>query len=188
VVHVVAPATVQSVQVNDGSAQRSMVTSLTVTFSTQVDVAAGAFRLEQQVGGVWTDVSSVLRVSTALVGGRTVATLTFAGSWTVGGSLGDGRYRLTIVATAVTDRTYGAALDGDGDGVLGGDRVDAVFRLYGDANGDARVDAADVAAFQASYRSRKGMANYCWYFDYNQDGWVDATDYAQFLRRSGTSI
>jgi uncharacterized repeat protein (TIGR01451 family) len=187
-VHVLPPASVQSVVVNDGSAQRSLVTSVTVTFSTQVDLAPGAFTLVQAYAGTTTDVSGLLQVSTALVNGRTVATLTFAGAGITGGSLADGRYTLTIHSNLVTDHQLGAALDGDGNGLAGGDRVDHFFRLFGDATGDGKVDNADQAAFLAAYRSRKGMANYAWYFDANGDSLIDSTDYYQFLRRNGTAI
>jgi hypothetical protein len=171
---------VQSVVINDGSAQRSMVDSITVTFNTQVDLAPGAFTLVQTYAGATTDVSGLLHVSTALVNGQTVATLTFAGSGIVGGSLADGRYTLTTHSGLVTDHQLGAALDGD--------RVDPFFRLFGDSNGDGKVDGTDLAAFQAAYRSRQGMANYQWYFDYNGDGSIDSTDYYQFLRRYGTAV
>jgi hypothetical protein len=186
VVHDLLPAQVKSVVLNDGSAQRSLVTSVTVTFSTQVEVAAGAFTLAQAGNG---DVSSLLHVATALLAdGRTVATLTFAGSGITAGSLADGRYTLTIHGILVTDHQLGAALDGDGDGMVGGDRVDRFFRLYGDVNGDARIDNTDRTAFLAAYRSRKGMASYHWYFDYNGDGLVDSIDCYQFLNRYGTAV
>jgi uncharacterized repeat protein (TIGR01451 family) len=189
VAHVLAPASVQSVVVNDGSAQRSMVTSLTVTFSTQVDIAPGAFTLVQTVGGVSTDVSGVLHVATTVTSdGRTVATLTFAGGGVTAGSLADGRYTLTIHAGLVTDHLLGMALDGDGDGLPGGDRVERFFRLFGDVNGDGKVNATDQTAFLAAYRSRQGMAAYRSYFDYNGDGLIDSTDYYQFQRRYGSAV
>jgi hypothetical protein len=114
-----------------------------------------------------------------------VATLTFAGGWATGGSLVDGRYTVTIHSSLVHDHQLGAALDGDGDGLVGGDRVDQFFRLFGDVNGDAKVDHTDVAAFLQAYHSKKGMAAYAWYSDVNNDGWVDATDYYQFLAHYG---
>jgi hypothetical protein len=184
VVHDLPPAQVQSVVINDGSAQRSMVDSVTVTFSTQVDIAVGAFTLVQAYAGTTTDVSGLLQLSTALTAdGRTLATLTFAGSGILGGSLADGRYTLTIHSNLVHDHLVGAALDGDGDGLVGGDRAEHFFRLFGDVNGDGQVDAADRSAFLAAYRSRKDMANYRWYFDVNADGFIDSIDYYQFLRR-----
>src|SRR5204862_7866501 len=50
-VQAIAPARVASVAVNDGSAQRSMVNSITVTFDGPVTLAPGAFELLRQDGG-----------------------------------------------------------------------------------------------------------------------------------------
>ena len=47
---VAAPPKVQSVVVNDGSAQRSEVRSITVTFDTLVTLDAGAFRVTRSDG------------------------------------------------------------------------------------------------------------------------------------------
>src|SRR5262249_53721609 len=69
------PVKVHSVAVNDGSAQRSMVTSLTVTFSGEVTLDAGAFRLRRQDGDL-----VGLNVAASVLGGRTVAVLTFTGA------------------------------------------------------------------------------------------------------------
>ena len=44
----VEPATIESVVVNDGSAQRSMVNSLTVTFDREVTFDPGAFELARR--------------------------------------------------------------------------------------------------------------------------------------------
>jgi hypothetical protein len=82
-------ATVTSVAINDGSAQRSMVTSLTVTFSTVVTIDPGAFELARQGGGV-IDVN----VPEAVVDGHSVDTLTFVRAGIIGGSLADGLYTL----------------------------------------------------------------------------------------------
>jgi hypothetical protein len=180
-VPLVAPPTVQSVVVNDGSAQRSMVGSLTITFSTQVDIGPGAFTLVQTSSGVSTDVSGVVRIATArTTDGRTVAALTFAGGWVTGGSLADGRYVLTIHSNLIHDHLLRTS--------LGSDTVSHFFRLFGDVNGDGRVDATDLAAFQKAYRSRRGMPNYRGYFDSNADGLIDVVDYYQFLRRYGTVL
>jgi hypothetical protein len=171
----------ETFQVNDGSAQRSMVDSITLTFSSQVDISPGAFQLTQRLSGRTVDVSGLLRVTTTLDSqGHTVATLTFVGGWIVGGSLADGRYTLTVHSNLVHDHQFGVA--------MAADATDTFFRLYGDVNGDGKVDNTDSAALQKAYRSRRGMANYAWYFDVNNDGVIDATDYSQFLRRYGTSL
>jgi uncharacterized repeat protein (TIGR03803 family) len=180
VVHDLPPATVQGVQINDGSAQRSMVNSITVTFSTTVDIAPGAFTLVHVHAGVTTELSQVVRFATNRVGAETVATVTFVGSGIVGGSLPDGRYTLIIHSYLVHDHQLGAALNGD--------RVEHFFRLFGDVNSNGKVDDMDRAVFLASYRSRKGMPNYRWYLDYNCDGTIDSIDYYEFIRRSGTTV
>ena len=178
-VRVVAPARVAGVAVNDGSAQRSMVNSLTVTFDGPVAIDAGAFELTRQDG------SPVgLNVAASVVDGRTVAVLTFAGPGVVGGSLADGGYTLTVRADRVHDR-WGRALDGDGDGAAGGDRADGFARLFGDADGDGDVDGQDREAFRSAYGTTAGQAGYLWYFDFESDGDVDGADNGQFNRRFG---
>src|SRR5262249_46515850 len=104
----VPPPAVRGVLVNDGSAQRSMVTSLAVTFSTVVHLDPGAFELVRQGGGVID-----LRIAEAVVGGHTVDTITFVGAGIIGGSLPDGHYTLTIRGGQIHD-DFGQALDGAG--------------------------------------------------------------------------
>jgi hypothetical protein len=158
---------VQSVVLNDGSAQRSMISSLTVTFTAAVDLSAGAFTLVRTFHGAASDVSGVVHVMTALTAdGRTVATLTFAGAGIVGGSLADGDYTLTLT----------------------GARVDHFFRLFGDGNGNGQVDRSDQNAFLRAYRSRRGSAKYRSYFDFNGDGVINAVDYNQFLQRQRAGL
>src|SRR4029453_10763665 len=123
-----APQQVESVVLNDGSAQRSMVSSLTVTFDGAAVLDPGAIELRRQDG---TLVDA--QVSISMLGGKTTALLTFAGTQFVGGSLADGSYALTVNADRVHDR-WGRELDGDGDGAAGGDRVDEFFRLFGDSD------------------------------------------------------
>ena len=119
-----------------------MVTNLKVTFSEVVTFDSGAFVLRVP-GSVPVD----LDVSTAVVNGRTVATLRFLGAGIVGGSLADGRYTLTIDHTKVHD---------DANQALAADLVDEVTRLYGDIDGDGDVDNLDVAKFRRSFNARRG--------------------------------
>jgi alpha-amylase len=167
VVHVQPTTVVQSVVVNDGSAQRSMVTSLTVTFAGQAVVSAGTFRLMRAYAGVTSDVTGLVGLTVGQTAdGRTAVTLTFSGSGVVGGSLADGRYTLTVDGTP----------------------VQKFFRLFGDSNGDGQVDATDLVAFARAARSRRGMANYRAYFDFDANGLIDGFDYGQFLRRYKTRL
>src|SRR5262249_10583022 len=108
-----APRRVESVVLNDGSAQRSMVNQITVTFGGRAILDAGAIELRRQDGSL-----VGAQLSIALVNGKTVAVLTFAGAEFVGGSLADGNYTLTVLADRVHDR-WGRELDGDGDGSAG---------------------------------------------------------------------
>jgi hypothetical protein len=173
------PQKVESVILNDGSAQRSMVNRVTVTFGGAVVLDPGAIELRRQDGSL---VDAKFDIS--LVNGKTVAVLTFAGTEFVGGSLADGSYTLTVLSNHVHDR-WGRELDGDGDGSAGGDRVDAFFRLFGDADGDHDVDWQDRDVFRSAFKTRAGDAGYLWYFDFNGDGKVDGQDNAEFNHHFG---
>lgn len=170
---------VSEVRVNDGFLQRSMVTSLTVTFSGAVTLDPGALELRRQDG------SSVgLEIVTTLVGGRTVAVLTFTGPGILAGSLADGSYTLTVRGEQVRD-VYGRPLDGDSNGVPGGDRAEAFFRLFGDVDGDRDVDVLDALFFLYSFGSSAGQPSYLGFFDYDADGVVGILDLLEFLGRFG---
>lgn len=176
-VQTIAPARIESVVVNDGSAQRSMVNSVTVTFDGAVTIDAGAFQLSRQDGSL---VDLAAYVSD--VNGQTVAVLTFTGSEIVAGSLADGSYTLIVRADSVHDR-FGRQLDGDGDGAAGGNRVDGLHRLFGDSDGDGDTDHADLDAMLSTFLKRQGDAGFLWYFDANGDGVVQGLDMAQFAQR-----
>jgi hypothetical protein len=170
-----APITVLSVQVNDGSAQRSMVTSLTVTFSQQITTLdPGAFEIDSGT-------TQLVPTASDLTISDNQVVIRFTGlAGVVAGSLADGRHTLI----EHQDKIQG----GGGNYALLADHSDRFFRLFGDVNGDGKVDNTDRTAFLAAYRSRKGMANYRLYFDVNNDGVIDSTDYYQFLARYGTTL
>lgn len=176
------PPTIESVVVNDGSAQRSMVNSLTVTFDRAVTFDAGAIELKRQDGG---EVS--LNVAASVVDGRTVAILTFTGSGIVGGSLADGNYTLTFRGDHIRDEV-GREVDGDRDGNGGGDRADAFFRLFGDSDGDRDVDLVDLGSFLGTFGRRPNDRQFQWYMDFNDDDRVGILDLLAFARRLGTRL
>ncbi len=178
----VAPARVDSMMVNDGNAQRSMVNSLTVTFSDIVTLDPAAFELRKQGGSL---VNLTVDIST--VGARTVAVLSFAGPGIIGGSLADGNYVLTIRSDMVDD-AFGRALDGDGDSSAGGDRIDALFRLFGDSDGDRDVDLHDLFQFLSTLGRREGDPGFLWYMDYNGDDRVGVADLLAFVHRIGDRL
>lgn len=169
------------VTINDGAAQRSRVSQLTVTFGSHVEfsgLVANAFTLTRIGGG-----SVNFTAAASDVGGVTVATLgNFNGPEAEFGSLRDGRYTLTALAGQIT--VNGQPLDGDGDGMPGGNFVfgesQGLFRFFGDINGDRRVDIADFGLFSVSYLN---AANYVAAFDFNGDGHIDIYDFGLFSLR-----
>jgi len=167
------PPQVASVRVNDGSAQRSMVRSLTVTFGTQVTLGGGAFVVTPQGGGTAVPVG----FTTTTTGGVTVATITFPGA--TGGSIGDGRWVLTTVAAQVHDAAGTA---------MAADRQDAFFRLFGDVNGDATVNGFDLGAFRSAFGAVTGDANYLDYLDFDGGGAINGLDLGQFRSRFGVVL
>jgi hypothetical protein len=133
-------------------------------------------------------VSFTAAASTA--GGVTTVTLNaFTGAETTAGSLNDGRYTLTALTAQIS--ANGVPLDGNGDGT-GGDNFTlgptALFRLYGDATGDARMDNADFFQFRTTFGLASGSPAFLAYFDFNADGLVDNLDFFQFRTRFGTSL
>ena len=168
---------VQSVIVNDGHAQRSMVTSLTVVFSSLVSVDKGAFELRRHGANKGVD----LKVALSTDGGQTVARLTFKnGRDVTAASLRDGTYRLIIRADKIKDAS-GQLLDGDEDGLAGGNYVDEFFRRFGDTDGDNDVDRLDAKAFGGALGKRKRDPGYLWYLDLSANGRVSSEDVALFL-------
>jgi len=176
------PAKAESLVVNDGSNQRSMVNSLTVTFSRSVTIDPGAFELRSQAGGL-VGLNTALSVNSS----QTVVVLTFTGAGIIGGSLADGNYTLTIRSDLVHD-AIGRGLDGDADGIAGGNHTDALFRLYGDSDGDRDVDLFDLGDFLSTFGRRRGEAHYLASMDFNGDDRVGVLDLLAFARQVGAHL
>jgi hypothetical protein len=177
-------------QVNDGSAQRSRVTSLTVTFNAQVTfatTATAAFTLTRVSDGA----SVSLNATASVVGGVTVVTINnFRGSAAQFGSLADGRWTLTALASQIT--ANGQQLYGDGNGT-GGDNYtfsdgQGLFRFFGDINGDRHVDIADFGLFSTTFNLSTGQTGFNAAFDFNGDGHIDIVDFGQFAIRLFTPL
>jgi hypothetical protein len=73
-------------------------------------------------------------------------------------------------------------------GVLGGDDVSSLFRLFGDVNGDKAVNGLDLTAFRNAFGSVSTDANYCAFLDFNGDGAINGTDLTQFRNRFGVIL
>jgi hypothetical protein len=193
VYRIAAPARAPQVSgmvVNGGAAQRSMVTSFQVTFSTVVSLpsnAAQAFSLTRIGDGAAVNFTA----SAATVGGVTVVTLTgFSGVASSNGSLADGRYTLSALAAQIT--ANGLQLDGNGDGA-GGDNFtfadggatsgNQLFRLFGDADANRVVNAADLDLFRAAFGATSDLT-----FDFDRDGVINVTDLAAFRTKYGAIV
>src|SRR5262249_41178611 len=120
--------TVVGVVINGGAAQRSMVTTVKVTFSEAVSFPSGinaAFQLSRIANpSAGPEAGAPLGlVNVKAVQPGAGVTLTFVNGGAVGvdpgGSLLDGTYKLAIVAAKV--QGAGGALDGNGDGTGGDD-------------------------------------------------------------------
>src|SRR5262249_43909616 len=144
--------------------QMSVIRYLQVTFSTQVyldpsanyglnliEVNGPTFNTGNNTGGRLIH-ASVL--STVMNPGRTeTVTYGFSGAGTESGSLEDGNYRLSFNEAAIQGGGQGGpALSPGGDPFVTGPAL--FHRLFGDSNGDGKVDGVDSSAFQAAYRTR----------------------------------
>lgn len=180
---IITPQTISSVQINDGSPQRSMVTSLKVNFS-QAPIlpsnTAEAFTLTRIGGG------SVTLAGSAVSGNS--VTLTFTGGSVDYKSLADGRYTLTALGSKINNGNF----DGNFDGAVGssdnyvltstGAPPTNIFRLFGDADGDGAVSGADFNLFRLAFGGSSVI------FDFEGDGAAAGSDFNQFRSRFGGSV
>ena len=174
------PATVTVASVNAGRPGRSIVTSLSVTFSKDVSgsLAVGDLVIHNLTTGV--DLSpSVLAISYSAA--TRTAIWTFPGL--AGGTLAEGGYIATLGTAGVTDLA-GNPLDGNGNGVGGDDYTITFHRLPGDASGDGMVDVGDLGILGANY----GRAGADLPGDLNGDGVVDVGDLGILGASYGKSI
>ncbi|MBX7104673.1 MAG: right-handed parallel beta-helix repeat-containing protein [Gemmataceae bacterium] len=182
------PSKVTSVVINAGTTnlvQRSRVTNLRVTFDNPVTIAdvSKAFSLSKDGGGSVT-------LSTTLSGGNTVADIIFTGgavdappgNQTVGNqSLVNGKYTFVISAAEFSNGFDGGAGVGTNYTLAStsyggpGTPATGIFRVFGDATGNGKVESDDFLAFRLSFLGTND------WFDYNGNGSVDSsTDLLQF--------
>jgi hypothetical protein len=96
-----------------------------------------------------------LRVRARVVGGMTVVRLTFAGPSLTGRSLPDGNYVLKYQGVTVAQ----------------------FHRLFGDCNGNGRIDKSDWLRFQRSLKTHSGQSKYDPILDANADGLINMYEY-----------
>jgi autotransporter-associated beta strand protein len=185
-----ANVNVTSTRINDGAAQRSRVTSLTLTFSDPVDFSitpGTAFNLVRNSDGAFVTFDA----TATLVNGVTVVTLdNFSGNATQFGSLADGRYTLTALASQISFDDE--PLDGNGDGTAGDNftlnDAGGLFCMFGDVNGDRTVNGLDFGFFRNAFSTSIGDPNYLSFLDLNGDGVINGFDLGQFRTRFGTTL
>ncbi|MGD0464965.1 MAG: hypothetical protein ABSB74_20975 [Tepidisphaeraceae bacterium] len=167
---------VSAFQVNDGSAQRAMVDSLTVTFNEPVTLSASAITLYllSQTGGPSMQMGFTLTPGS---GSNTTWVLTFTGSSYLGGSLWDGAYELIVSAGGVTS-AQGLNMSANQDFTF--------WRFYGDFEGLGTVNGGDFTLLVTLLGKQTNSSD--WYVDYYDTGSVTGGDFTELVTRLGTSI
>lgn len=153
-------------QIDIGTAQRSVVRSITLAFQGKVTtLPSSAFNLKR------TDDNRSFPVnvgSSVYANGVTTVVLTFGGPDLNGASLPDGFYALEIDGGQILD-DLGNQVDAANNGAAGSTKTVNFHRFFGDANGDGMVDAVEFLAFRAAYASGDATgANSI--FDFDGDG------------------
>ena len=167
------PAAVAATAIDGGSAQRSRVALLTVTFDRSVVPEAGAFAVFGRAGAAPASVAGFANPSGD---GRTWV-VALAGP-AAGGGLGDGRYDLTVVGAKVHTGTAAGP-------TMAADRTVAFHRFFADLDGDAAVGFADFNLLAAQY----GKAVPAWANgDLDGDGAVGFADFNLLAARYGKSL
>ena len=174
---------VAGVEMNFGETQRSTVQSLDIVFDGDVDVADGAVSVMQRTSlyaATNQAVSSSVFTVYDAVEDQTVATVQFNSHIRNGdNALDDGNYQLTLDADLVTRDGFPMS----GDYVMGDVQADGFYSLYGDSNGDRRLNVFDVLAFRTTWRAREGDATFDPAMDYDGNGTMNIFDLLQFRTR-----
>jgi hypothetical protein len=106
-----AAPTVASAVANAGAQPGAPVSSVSITFSSTVSLSDGAVEVQRADGS---DIG--ISISTSVVGGKSVAVITFSGPDIVNGALPDGTYTLILHGNLVHDgqgQVLGQAFSGD---------------------------------------------------------------------------
>ncbi|MGC4031163.1 MAG: hypothetical protein QM754_05370 [Tepidisphaeraceae bacterium] len=167
------PPTISGFVINDGSVQRSMVRSLTLSFSQPVNLGANAIVLSGISGNV-ASISYQLTPSADLM----TYTLTFTDPAFIGGSLADGTYQLAVNASGVTAASGGAN--------LAAGQTYSFYRLFADSDGNHTVDFTDFLGLQAAFGATGPAYNVAYDFDFN--GAVDFNDFLALQARFGLTM
>lgn len=190
VITVVDMPELEGIVVGDGSAQRSLVDRVQVTFEGLVDIESGAFTVTQRESG---EAVPVVVTTDSDGQGRTIATLTFTGDLVrAGGALLDGNYQLAIDGSKISrnGQTLDANQDGSGGDLVdfGDEEADYFFAMYGDSDGNRAVNFADFGAFRATFGKASGEEGFDRIFDFDDNSSVNFSDFGAFRVRFGTIL
>jgi alpha-L-arabinofuranosidase len=172
-----AAPTLSSIVIGDGTAQRSVIDSLTVAFSEPVTLSPGAITLDQlppSSGGASTPEDFNL---TNPSGDQQTYVLTFTDASDIGGSLPDGVYNLSVNAADVQDAA--------GTTLAGGNPSVSFYRLFGDFYGGGAVNLTDLLALLNAYGLNSSQSGYFASGDSNGDGTINLTDLLALLNNYG---
>ena len=125
--------------------------------------------------------------TTAVVGGVTVATITFDSSTRNSlGDLEDGNYQLTIDGTKV--RTAGSSVAMGTDYVFGDTQADGFYAMFGDVDGNRTLTSSDLLSFRQTFRRSAGVVGYDSRLDFDGDGVVSSLDLLRFRQNYRRTI
>lgn len=175
----IGPPQVVSSFIGGDTPQRSMIPDVILAFNRIVQFPFGvgtAVNISSSTGNTPIVIDEVLGLP-----GQTTLRIRFPEPGGGFGSIANGRYTLRIFSAFVTDLNN-QLLDGDFSGQAGGDFVQQFHRLFGDINGDARVDSVDFLAFRIALLSPAPE------FDFDANGIVNAADFLRFRIQFLTSV
>ena len=164
-------------------AQRSMVDSIVYSFSEPVNLAAtNAFSIALHSGQIGTvPMLDWAALNPNTDGSSSQWVVTFSGAGVSGGSIADGVYDITLNAGTVTS-------DANPSVSSQSRATDTFYRLFGDAQGTARVNSADYSAFLSTYGLKSTAAGYLGYFADDGTAKIDTSDYNAFLSNYGKKL
>lgn len=181
---------VESVIINHGNVQRSMVDSLAVAFDSiiELDETTGeAFEIRNLATSTKVDFNKTIGEKA----GRSVVRFEFLPGPTTEArgsrptTLVNGDYQLRIFASRVKEN--GVPLDANAAGSNDGDYyfTDSFFRKYGDVNGNRTVDLSDFSEFRSSFGLSTGDVGFRDELDADANGSIDLMDFSAFRRQFG---
>ena len=182
--------TVAVALINEGSAQRSSISQLTITLDGDVEVDANAITLIQRSDADGKTTGTVVATSHVCGlddNGNTILIVTFESlTRNDSGVLEDGNYQLTIDHTKV--RRAGTSITMEQDFVFGDTAVDNFYSLFGDNNGDRTINVVDLLALRQTYLRSTADSGYNPAMDFDGNGTVNVIDLLSFRRRFLTTL